>query len=96
MINKNAVIVLNCIMALNKCDMVSAIKFAEHNQTCYEIARAVANAKDEDFEAEKQALIDKACEFLKSYRQDICDGLGYIAGIVNDETIEDFKKYMES
>lgn len=66
MINKNAVIVLNCIMALNKCDMVSAIKFVEHNQTCYEIARAVANAKDEDFEAEKQALIDKACEWLRN------------------------------
>ena len=41
------------------------------------------------------AFIEKACEFLKSYRQDTCDGLGYIAGIVNDETIEDFKKYMK-
>jgi hypothetical protein len=40
-------------------------------------------------------FIEKACEFLKSYRQDICDGLGYIAGVANDETIEDFKKYME-
>lgn len=41
------------------------------------------------------AFIEKACEFLKSYRQDTCDGLGYIAGVVNDETIEDFKKYMK-
>ena len=41
------------------------------------------------------AFIEKACEFLKSYRQDTYDGMGYIAGIVNDETIEDFKKYME-
>ncbi len=41
------------------------------------------------------AFIEKACEFLKSYRQEIDDGLGYIAGIVNDETIEDFRKYME-
>ena len=40
------------------------------------------------------AFIEKACEFLKSYRQDIYDGDGYIAGIVNDETIEDFKNYM--
>ena len=32
---------------------------------------------------------------MKSYRQEIYDGLGYIAGIVNDKTIEDFKKYME-
>lgn len=41
------------------------------------------------------AFIEKACEFLKSYRQDTCDGLGYIAGIVNDKTIENFKKYMK-
>ena len=43
----------------------------------------------------EDAFIEKACEFLKSYRQEIYDGLGYIAGIVNDKTIEDFKKYME-
>ena len=41
------------------------------------------------------AFIEKACEFLKSYRQDTPDGLGYIAGIVNDKTIEDFKNYMK-
>ncbi len=41
------------------------------------------------------AFIDKACKFLKSYRQDTCDGTGYIAGIVNDKTIEDFKNYMK-
>ena len=40
------------------------------------------------------AFIEKACEFLKSYRQDTPDGFGYIAGIVNDKTIEDFRKYM--
>ena len=40
------------------------------------------------------AFIEKACEFLKSYRQEIYNGVGYIAGIVNNETIEDFKKYM--
>ena len=65
MLNKNDVLVLQHIMALNKCDLMSAVKFAGHNQTCYEIARAVANAKDEDAKAEKQALIDKACEWLK-------------------------------
>lgn len=41
------------------------------------------------------AFIEKACEFLKSYRQETYDGKGYIAGIVNDETIEDFRKYMK-
>lgn len=42
-----------------------------------------------------KAWLDKACEFFKSYRQETPDGMGYIAGIVNDETIEDFRKYME-
>jgi len=41
------------------------------------------------------AVTEKACEFLKSYRQDTPDGCGYIAGIVNDKTIEDFKNYMK-
>lgn len=40
-------------------------------------------------------FIEKACEFLKSYRQETPDGTGYIAGIINDKTIEDFKKYMK-
>ena len=47
--------------------------------------------KDVDY---NDAFIEKACEFLKSYRQETYDGTGYIAGIVNDETIEDFRKYM--
>ena len=54
--------------------------------------------KDSDEEIEYariDAFIDKACEFLKSYRQDTSDGTGYIAGIVNDKTIEDFRKYIE-
>lgn len=41
------------------------------------------------------AFIEKACEFLKSYRQDTYDGTGYIAGIVNDKTIKDFRNYMK-
>lgn len=45
--------------------------------------------------ARTDAFIEKACEFLKSYRQDTPDGFGYIPGIVNNKTIEDFVKYME-
>ena len=48
MIDKNNVLVLQCIMTMNKCDLVSAIKFAEHNQTCYNLAMAVAQAKDNE------------------------------------------------
>jgi hypothetical protein len=40
-------------------------------------------------------FIEKACEFLKSYRQDTYDGMGYIAGIINDKTIDDFVNYMK-
>jgi hypothetical protein len=52
-------------MEIIKCDLVSAIKFSEHNQTCFNLAMAVAQTKDEDAKAEKQALIDKACEWLR-------------------------------
>lgn len=41
------------------------------------------------------AFIEKVCEFLKSYRNNTPDGYGYIAGIINDKTIEDVKKYMK-
>ena len=52
-------------------------------------------AKGDDIEYTRtDAFIEKAVEFLKSYRQDTFDGRGYIAGIVNDKTIEDFRKYM--
>lgn len=51
--------------------------------------------KDDIEYTRTDAFIEKACEFLKSYRQDTYDGMGYIAGIVNDKTIEDFRKYME-
>lgn len=41
-------------------------------------------------------FMEKACEWLKSYRQETLDKTGYIAGIVNDEAIEQFKKYMQN
>ena len=44
---------------------------------------------------QRKSDIEKACEWLKSYRQETPDGLGYIAGIVNDKTIEEFRKAME-
>ena len=53
-------------------------------------------AKGNDIEyIRTDAFIDKACSFLKSYRQETPDGMGYIAGIVNDKTIEDFRKAMQ-
>lgn len=51
---------------------------------------------DDDIEyIRTDAFIEKVCEFLKSYRQDTPDGIGYISGIINDKTIEDFKNYMK-
>ena len=54
------------------------------------------STQDTDIEYTRtDAFIEKACDFLKSYRQDTHDGMGYIAGIVNDKTIQDFRKYMK-
>ena len=39
--------------------------------------------------------IKNAVMFLKSYRRDTYDGTGYIPGIVDDQTIEEFKEEME-
>ena len=41
-----------------------------------------------------QYFMEKACGWLKSYIQETSDKTGYIAGVVNDETIEQFKNYM--
>lgn len=53
MIDKNNVLVFQCIMELIKCDLKSAIKFSEHNQTCFNLAMAVAQAKDEEYNTNK-------------------------------------------
>lgn len=42
-----------------------------------------------------KTMIDKAVKWLKSYRRETFDGLGYIAGIIDDTSIEDFRKAME-
>jgi hypothetical protein len=73
--------------------MESAFKFVEHNQTCYEIARAVANAKDEDAKAEKQQWIDKACEWLKENASKHIHGPAYM--FYGESMIEEFKQAMK-
>lgn len=50
---------------------------------------------DYSFNLGKEIAIEKACVFLKNYRQDTPDGTAYIAGIVNDKTIEDFREFMQ-
>lgn len=50
---------------------------------------------DYSFNLGKEIAIEKGCVFLKNYRQDTPDGTGYIAGIVNDKTIEDFREFMQ-
>ena len=42
-----------------------------------------------------ESMINKVCDYLKTYRRDIGDGAGYIAGIIDDKTIEDVKNLME-
>ena len=43
-----------------------------------------------------ESMINKVCDYLKTYRRDTEDGTGYIAGIIDDKTIEDVRKLMES
>lgn len=52
-IDKNELLVIRCIMALNKYDLRSAVKFAENVPDLYELAMAVAQAKDEEYKANK-------------------------------------------
>lgn len=52
-INKNELLVIRCIMALNKYDLRSAVKFAENVPDLYELAMAVAQAKDEEYNTNK-------------------------------------------
>ena len=67
----------------------------------YDIAMEMAKWKDEQFAKEKQALIDKACEWLKDmawyYHNWEWNGDTYEKEIVVDveKFINDFKKAME-
>lgn len=64
---------------------------------CYECdSRGAYYGALEMAEWKQEQMIEKAVEFLKNYRQDTTDGFGYIPGIVNDQTIEDFKNYMQN
>ena len=42
-----------------------------------------------------ESMVNKICDYLKTYRRDTEDGTGYIAGIIDDKTIEDVRKLME-
>lgn len=59
-------------------------------------ANDVFDAAVECYDQAFQDFMEKACEWLKSYRQETSDKTGYIAGIVNDETIKQFKNYMQN
>lgn len=41
-------------------------------------------------------IVNKVCDYLKTYRRDTFDGLGYISGIIDDKTIEDVRNLMEN
>ena len=66
----------------------------------YDAALAMAQWKDEQFKAEKQALIDKACEWLRnnSYMLDTWDEDKYYVVFEfedKDEMIKEFHKAMK-
>ncbi len=80
-------------MKLINCELHSAITFAEHNQTCYNLAVAVAQAKDEEFAKEKQELINKAAEWLKNNIHDYYTTCEFEQWF--DQMFDDFKEAMK-
>lgn len=70
---------------------IEGIEWADANPD----GKMLLHVLNKSAEQAKKQMIDKACSFLKSYRRETPDGMGYINGIVNDKTIEDFRKAME-
>lgn len=62
-------------------------KYSE--EECYDSAMDMAQWKDEQFAKEKQALIDKACEWVTPYFKDL---VGYNC---SGELIKDFEKALK-
>ena len=62
-------------------------KYSE--EECYDSAMDMAKWKDEQFAKEKQALIDKACEWVTPYFKDL---VGYNC---SGELIKDFEKALK-
>lgn len=58
-------------------------------EECYDSAMEMAEWKDEQFAKEKQALIDKACEWVTPYFKDL---VGYNC---SGELIKDFEKALK-
>ena len=72
-------------LSIGKCAEILKDETFEYNGTeCVVVSDA-----EECYRQGYKDAIDKACEFLKSYRRDYPDGTGYVAGIIDDETIED-------
>ena len=59
------------------------------DEECYNSAMQMAEWKDEQFVKEKQALIDKACEWVTPYFKDL---VGYNC---SGELIKDFEKALK-
>lgn len=69
----------------------------------FDIAMKMAQWKDEQFAAEKQALIDNACEILESIIFDKVDtiaydkdGVEFVASMDGKEFADFFRKVMEA
>ena len=60
----------------------------------YSAAMAMAELKDEQSKAEKQALIDKVCEWLRMCVFDYMTDMG-ARGFLLNEMLHDFRKEMD-
>ena len=62
-------------------------KYSE--EECYDSAMDMAQWKDEQFAKEKQALIDKACEWVTPFFKDL------VGDYCSGELIKDFEKALK-
>ena len=65
--------------------------------TIKKLLMKIAEWKDEQFAKEKQALIDKACEWLRNNKEHLLIGCEdpYLIGFLTKEFIMEFRKTIE-
>ena len=70
-------------------------KYSE--EECYDSAMDMAKWKDEQFAKEKQALIDKGCEWLRNNKEHPLIGCedSCLIGFLTEEFIMEFRKAIE-
>lgn len=74
-------------------DGLSFYNYMAQRQKIQSAIMKMAQWKDEQFKAERQALIDKACEWLEYYLS--FDVMSFDKGVSVDTIVSDFKQAMK-